>query len=69
MPNRYPQAGTPHDEWFREGRVWHELEPRPGEMVIHKPSYGAFHDTPLRVLRKGFARVATGEEIAGWLEP
>jgi nicotinamidase-related amidase len=123
MPNRYPQAAVPHDEWFRDGRVWHELEPRSGEIVIHKPSYGAFHDTALstilrnlgrdtvviagtlsnyccgttarqayergfhvvfgsdvtatddedahdaelRVLRKGFARVATGEEVAGWL--
>ena len=123
MPNRHPQAGAPHDEWFRDGRIWPDLAPLPGEVVIHKPSYGAFYDTPLqsilrnlgrdtvlicgtlsnyccgttarqayergfqvvfgsdvtatdddamheaelRVLRRGFARVATGAQIAAWI--
>jgi len=55
MPNRY--GGADHDEaWFRDGRIWHELEPRPEDVVIHKPSYGAFYDTPLETILKNLAR-------------
>lgn len=55
MPNRYPD--TPHDpEWFRDGTIWHELEPRPNEVVIHKPSYGAFYDTPLQTILQNLGR-------------
>ena len=46
MPNRFPELGT-EDDWFSEGKVWHELTPQPDDVVIHKPSYGAFYDTPL----------------------
>lgn len=49
MPNRFPELGT-DDSWFSEGKVWHELEPQPDEIVIHKPSYGAFYDTPLNTI-------------------
>ncbi|MFW6078165.1 MAG: cysteine hydrolase family protein [Gemmatimonadota bacterium] len=55
MPNRYPELE--HDEeWFREGRVWHELAPEPGDVVIHKPSYGAFYDTPLETILRNLGR-------------
>ena len=119
-------AAMPHARAaVRGGRseFWPALAPRAGGGVIRKPSYGAFHDTPLdtilrnlgrdtvvitgtltnyccgttarqayergyqvvfaadltatddpdmqepelAVLRKGFARVATGEEIVGLL--
>lgn len=125
MPNRYGAPGSQDAAWFREGRIWHEVAPRDDELVIHKPSYGAFYDTPLetvlrnlgrdtviicgtltnfccgttarqayergffvvfasdatatddpamqecelKVLRKGFARVLTAEEIAAALGP
>ena len=51
MPNRFPELGT-EDSWFSEGKVWHELTPQTEEIVIHKPSYGAFYDTPLDTILK-----------------
>lgn len=52
MPNRFPELGG-DESWFVDGRVWHELAPREGEIVIRKPSYGAFYDTPLdTILRR-----------------
>ena len=44
MPNRY------------RGRIWHELAPQEDEIVIHKPSYGAFYDTPLETILKNLGR-------------
>lgn len=55
MPNRYPDLDV-DPEWFRDGRIWHELEPEPGDVVIHKPSYGAFRDTALETILKNLAR-------------
>jgi nicotinamidase-related amidase len=55
MPNRYP-AGEGHEGWFREGRIWHELAPRPEDVVIFKPSYGAFYDTPLETILRNLGR-------------
>ncbi len=51
MPNRFPELAT-DDSWFSRGEVWHELAPQPDEIVIHKPSYGAFYDTPLDTILK-----------------
>jgi len=48
MPSRHPDLGAADPAWFRDGRVWHELAPEPGEVVVHKPSYGAFYDTRWR---------------------
>ena len=50
MPNRYPELGVDQSGFFVEGSVWHELAPREDEIVIHKPSYGAFYDTPLETI-------------------
>jgi nicotinamidase-related amidase len=49
MPNRY---GAPDgsETWFRDGRIWHEVAPAPADIVIYKPSYGAFYDTPLHTI-------------------
>lgn len=51
MPNRYPDLES-DPRWFRDGRIWCELEPQPEDVVIHKPSYGAFYDTPLETILK-----------------
>jgi nicotinamidase-related amidase len=52
MPNRYSELDATDPAWFLDGRIWQELAPEPAEVVIHKPSYGAFYDTPLeRILR------------------
>jgi nicotinamidase-related amidase len=55
MANRYPDV--PHDpDWFRTGTIWHELEPRSSEIVVYKPSYGAFYDTPLQTILRNLDR-------------
>jgi len=56
MPNRYPGLEVGHDDWFREGRIVPELAPASGELVLLKPSYGAFYDTPLETILKNLGR-------------
>jgi nicotinamidase-related amidase len=55
MPNRYA-AEDPDGAWFRDGRIWHELSPRPEDLVVFKPSYGAFYDTPLETILRNLGR-------------
>jgi nicotinamidase-related amidase len=50
MPNRYPDLDLRGAAFFEQGRIWHELSPLPDEVVIYKPSYGAFYDTPLETI-------------------
>ena len=52
MPNRYHQLGSGDPSWFKDGKIWHELAPMQNDVVIHKPSYGAFYDTPLETILK-----------------
>jgi nicotinamidase-related amidase len=56
MPNRYPELDIDQSSFFVEGHVWHELAPREDEIVIHKPSYGAFYDTPLETILKNLGK-------------
>ena len=56
MPNRYSGPGLDDLRLFEESRLWHELAPAPGELVLHKPSYGAFYDTPLETVLKNLGR-------------
>ena len=51
MPLQYPEMGN-DEVWFRDGNIWSELQPLENEIVIHKPSYGAFFDTPLDSILK-----------------
>ena len=51
MPIQYQNLGS-NPEWFRNGDIWEELKPQKDEIVIHKPSYGAFYDTPLETILK-----------------
>lgn len=55
MPNRSPDI-PPDPAWFRDGKIWHELGARPDEIVILKPSYGAFYDTPLETILRNMDR-------------
>lgn len=56
MPNRYPQVAVRHEAWFRDGRIIPELAPEEGEIVLFKPSYGAFYDTPLETILKNLGK-------------
>ena len=56
MPNRYHGKIPDDPSYFRDGRVWHELSPLADEVVIRKPSYGAFYDTPLESILKNLER-------------
>ncbi|QBD80754.1 cysteine hydrolase [Ktedonosporobacter rubrisoli] len=49
MPNRYAEEDA---AWFRAGTIWSELAPQEDEIVLYKPSYGAFYDTPLETILK-----------------
>lgn len=55
MPNRYALLGN-DPAWFSEGRIWHELSPIKDEIVIYKPSYGAFYDTPLETILRNMGK-------------
>lgn len=56
MPNRYQQIGAGHHSWFKDGKIWHELAPLENDIVILKPSYGAFYDTPLETILENLER-------------
>jgi len=56
MPGRYSDLKIDFSQFFIEGRVWHELTPEDDEIVIHKPSYGAFYDTPLETILKNMGK-------------
>ena len=55
MPNRYNDVAQ-DPAWFRDGRIWHELTPLESEIVIQKPSYGAFFDTPLETILRNLGK-------------
>jgi nicotinamidase-related amidase len=48
MPNRYPHVDLAHNNWFGNPTIWHEVGPTEQDILIYKPSYGAFYDTPLQ---------------------
>ncbi|MEG8990294.1 isochorismatase family cysteine hydrolase [Ignavibacteria bacterium 4148-Me] len=56
MPNRYHLLDKGDPSWFKEGKIWHELAPMQNDIVIHKPSYGAFYDTPLETILKNLQK-------------
>ena len=52
MPGRYSHLDIDFSVFYVDGQVWHELAPLENEIVIKKPSYGAFYDTPLETILK-----------------
>jgi len=56
MPGRYSHLDIDFSVFFVDGKVWHELAPREDEIVIKKPSYGAFYDTPLETILKNLGK-------------
>jgi nicotinamidase-related amidase len=56
MPSRFPDLSIDQSSFFVTGTVWHELAPTHDEIVIHKPSYGAFFETPLESILKNLGK-------------
>jgi len=56
MPGRYPEVDVDRSTFYVDGSVWHELAPRDDEIVIRKPSYGAFYDTPLETILRNLSK-------------
>jgi nicotinamidase-related amidase len=56
MANRHPDQPTGTANVVETSRIWHEVAPRSDEIVIHKPSYGAFYDTPLHTILRNLGR-------------
>ncbi len=56
MPNRYPELGIEDPKMFKDGHIWHEIAPDKGDIVIYKPSYGAFYDTPLETILRNLGK-------------
>lgn len=52
MPNRAREVRFDDTHLFKEARFTPELRPLPSEVVVLKPSYGAFYDTPLATMLK-----------------
>jgi len=61
MPNRH-KGHAIESESRREkpmaplDGIWPDIAPLPGEIVIHKPSYGAFYDTPLQTILRNLLK-------------
>jgi nicotinamidase-related amidase len=55
MPNHFPDIEQ-DPSWFRDGVICADLAPARDEVVIRKPSYGAFYDTPLQTILKNLNR-------------
>lgn len=56
MANRYNYLNIDPSEYAKGAKVWDELAPLENEIVIHKPSYGAFYDTPLETILKNLGK-------------
>lgn len=56
MPSRFPGLPIDQSQFFITGTVWTELAPKSDELVIHKPSYGAFFETPLETILKNLGK-------------
>jgi nicotinamidase-related amidase len=56
MPSRFPEMSIDQSSFFVTGTVWYELAPADEEIVIHKPSYGAFFETPLETILKNLEK-------------
>jgi len=56
MPSRFPDVDIDISSYFIDGTVCHELTPYDDDIVIHKSSYSAFHETPLDTILKNMGK-------------
>jgi nicotinamidase-related amidase len=56
MPNRYSQDDGGNESRLGSENIWYEIKPQNEDIVIYKPSYGAFYDTPLETILKNLEK-------------
>ncbi len=56
MPSRFPNTDIDISPYFIDGTICHELAPDDDEIIIHKSSYSAFHETPLDTILKNMGK-------------
>ncbi len=56
MPNRYRNLDIDQSGFFVDSKLYDELDYREDDILIRKPSYGAFYDTPLETVLKNYNR-------------
>ena len=56
MPNRYRNLDIDQSSFFVDSKLYEKLDYRPDDLLIYKPSYGAFYDTPLETMLKNLER-------------
>jgi len=56
LPRCLPDLDFDQSEFFKKGKVWHEIEPEKDDIIIHKTSYGAFFETPLETILKNLKK-------------
>lgn len=50
MPGRFTDLNLDHSEFFNQELICEDLAPEEGELIIRKPTYGAFLNTPLETI-------------------
>jgi nicotinamidase-related amidase len=56
MPSRFPESNIDLSPYFIDGTIWHDFAPEKDDIIIHKSSYGAFHETPLDSILKNMEK-------------
>ena len=56
MPNRLNVLKIDQSQYFFESKLYSELHYQDQDIIIAKPSYGAFYDTPLQTILKNLRR-------------
>ena len=56
MSNRFNNLKIDQSEYFYKSQLYNELHFQDHDIIISKPSYGAFYDTPLETILKNLQR-------------
>lgn len=56
MANRFNNLKIDQSEYFFKSQLYKDLHFQDHDIIISKPSYGAFYDTPLETILKNFQR-------------
>ena len=56
MPNRFNDLNIDQSSYFKNSQLFKDVHFREGDILIKKPSYGAFYDTSLETILKNYKR-------------